>query len=240
MGRVVRVHVADIPAVADPTDLASGAKATDFLALAKKERLLHAFELNESAELAIGTKFGTVKRVSPEWPAKNEFEIISLKTGDELVGACNAIDSQEFVFVTNDAQLLRFKVDSVRPQGRGAAGVAGINLSSDSAAIYFNAVSSETVVVTAANNSSAIPGTDPGSAKVSELSEFPAKGRATGGVRAQKFIRNEDQLYFAWAGPGDSLVATVDGKPIDLDLELSKRDSSGNKISSSIGAIGTP
>jgi len=240
MGRVVRVHVADIPAVADPTDLASGAKATDFLALAKKERLLHAFELNESAELAIGTKFGTVKRVSPEWPAKNEFEIISLKTGDELVGACNAIDSQEFVFVTNDAQLLRFKVDSVRPQGRGAAGVAGINLSSDSAAIYFNAVSSETVVVTAANNSSAIPGTDPGSAKVSELSEFPAKGRATGGVRAQKFIRNEDQLYFAWAGPGDSLVATVDGKPIDLDLELSKRDSSGTKISSSIGAIGTP
>jgi DNA gyrase subunit A len=240
MGRVVRVHVADIPAVADPTDLASGAKATDFLALAKKERLLHAFELNESAELAIGTKFGTVKRVSPEWPAKNEFEIISLKTGDELVGACNAIDSQEFVFVTNDAQLLRFKVDSVRPQGRGAAGVAGINLSKDAAAIYFNAVSPETVVVTAANNSSAIPGTDPGSAKVSELSEFPAKGRATGGVRAQKFIRNEDQLYFAWAGPADSLVATVDGKPIDLDLELSKRDSSGNKISSSIGAIGTP
>ena len=240
MGRVVRVHVADIPAVADPTDLASGAKATDFLALAKKERLLHAFELNESAELAIGTKFGTVKRVSPEWPAKNEFEIISLKTGDELVGACNAIDSQEFVFVTNDAQLLRFKVDSVRPQGRGAAGVAGINLSNNAAAIYFNAVSFDTVVVTAANNSSAIAGTDPGSAKVSELSEFPAKGRATGGVRAQKFIRNEDQLYFAWVGPADSLVATVDGKPIDLDLELSKRDSSGAKISSSIGAIGTP
>jgi DNA gyrase subunit A len=240
LGRIVRVHVADIPAVADPTDLASGAKATEFLALAKKERLLHAFELNETAELAIGTKFGTVKRISPEWPAKNEFEVISLKAGDELVGACNADDSQEFIFVTSDAQLLRFKVDTVRPQGRGASGVAGINLSKDASAIYFNAVGADTVVVTAANNSSAIAGTDPGSAKVSELSEFPAKGRATGGVRAQKFIRNEDQLYFAWAGPADSLVSTVDGKPVDLDLELSKRDSSGTKISSSIGAIGTP
>jgi DNA gyrase subunit A len=238
-GRIVRVHVADIPAVADPTDLASGAKASDFLALGKKERLLHAFELSETAELAIGTKFGTVKRVSPEWPAKNEFETIALKAGDELVGACNANDSQEFIFVTNDAQLLRFKVDAVRPQGRGAAGVAGINLSKDAHAIYFNAVSPESVVVTAANNSSALAGTDSGSAKVSELSEFPAKGRATGGVRAQKFIRNEDQLYFAWVGPADALVATVDGKPIDLDLELSKRDASGSKIASSIGAIGT-
>ena len=238
-GRIVRVHVADIPAVADPTDLASGAKASDFLALGKKERLLHAFELSETAELAIGTKFGTVKRVLPEWPAKNDFEIIALKAGDELVGACNANDSQEFIFVTNDAQLLRFKVDAVRPQGRGAAGVAGINLSKDAHAIYFNAVSPESVVVTAANNSSALAGTDSGSAKVSELSEFPAKGRATGGVRAQKFIRNEDQLYFAWVGPADALVATVDGKPIDLDLELSKRDASGSKIASSIGAIGT-
>ena len=238
-GRIVRVHVADIPAVADPTDLASGAKASDFLALAKKERLLHAFELSETAELAIGTKFGTVKRVSPEWPAKNDFEIISLKTGDELVGACDANDAQEFVFVTNDAQLLRFKVESVRPQGRGASGVAGINLAKDAHAIYFNAVNAESVVVTAANNSSALAGTDSGSAKVSDLSEFPAKGRATGGVRAQKFIRNEDQLYFAWVGPAEALVATVDGKPIDLDLELSKRDASGTKISSSIGAIGT-
>jgi DNA gyrase subunit A len=74
---------------------------------------------------------------------------------------------------------------------------------------------------------------------VSELSEFPARGRATGGVRAQKFIRNEDQLYFAWVGPADALVATIDGKPIDLDLELSKRDASGTKIASTIGAIGT-
>lgn len=238
-GRVVRVHAADIPAVADPTDLASGARAADFLALAKKERLLHAFELGETAELAVGTKLGIVKRIAPDWPAKNDFEIISLKAGDELVGACNATDTQEFIFVTNDAQLLRFKVDSVRPQGRGASGVAGINLAKEAHAIYFNAVDSDSVVITAANNSSALAGTDSGSAKLSELAEFPAKGRATGGVRAHKFIRNEDQLYFAWVGPAVALVTTVDGKPIELELELSKRDASGTKLASAIGAIGT-
>ena len=239
LGRVVRIHVADIPAISDPTDVAGGAKAGEFLGLAKKERLLHACELGETTGLSVGTKLGTVKRLSADWPAKNEFEIISLKPGDELVGACEANDQMQFVFVTNDAQLLRFKADSVRPQGRGAAGVAGINLGKGSEAVYFGAVDDTAVVITAANNSSAIAGTDSGSAKLSELSEFPMKGRATGGVRAHKFIRNEDQVYFAWAGNPELLASAADGKPIELDLEPSKRDASGSKIASPLGAIGT-
>jgi len=239
LGRVVRIHVADIPAISDPTDVAGGAKASEFLGLAKKERLLHAFELGETTGLSVGTKLGTVKRLSADWPAKNEFEIISLRPGDELVGACEANDQMQFVFVTNDAQLLRFRADSVRPQGRGAAGVAGINLGKGSEAIYFGAVEDTAVVITAANNSSAIAGTDSGSAKLSELSEFPMKGRATGGVRAHKFIRNEDQVYFAWAGNPEFLASAADGKPIEFDLEPSKRDASGSKIASPLGAIGT-
>ncbi|MEN9342658.1 MAG: hypothetical protein RIR24_245 [Actinomycetota bacterium] len=237
-GRVIRIHVADIPVMSEPTDFSSGAKASEFLGLAKNEVLLHAFELSEATDLAVGTKLGVVKRLSADWPAKNEFEIIALRPGDELVGACSANDTQEFVFITTDAQLLRFKVDAVRPQGRGAAGVAGINLSEDNRAIFFGAVSADAMVITAANNSAALKATDAGSAKMSSLSEFPAKGRATGGVRAHKFIRNEDQLYFAWAGTANPLASTSDGKPIELELELSKRDASGAKLASPIGAVG--
>lgn len=239
LGRIVRIHVADIPAISDPTDLSGGAKATEFLGLSKKERLLHAIELSDTTDLAIATKQGVVKRLTADWPAKNDFEIISLKPGDELIGACGADDSMEFVFVSSDAQLLRFKVDTVRPQGRGAAGVAGINLAKASYAVFFGSVRPDDVVVTAANNSSALASTDPGSAKLSALEEFPAKGRATGGVRAHKFIRNEDQIYFAWAGNKNHLASTSDGKPIDLELESSKRDASGTKLSSTIGAIGS-
>jgi DNA gyrase subunit A len=239
LGRVVRIHVADIPTISDPTDVAGGAKASEFLGLSKKERLLHAFELSETTSLSVGTKLGTVKRLTADWPTKNEFEIISLKPGDELVGACDTNDQMQFIFVTNDAQLLRFKADTVRPQGRGAAGVAGINLGKGSEAVYFGSVDESAVVVTAANNSSALAGTDSGSAKLSELSEFPMKGRATGGVRAHKFIRNEDQVYFAWAGNPELLVSAADGKPIDINLEPAKRDASGTKIASPIGAIGS-
>jgi DNA gyrase subunit A len=237
LGRVIRVHAADIPAVLEPTDLASGAKAAEFLGLAKKETLVHAFELSEKADLALGTKLGTVKRVSADWPSKSEFEVISLKTGDEVVGACDAAENKQFVFITSDAQLLRFKADSVRPQGRGAAGVAGINLAKDAQVVFFGVADENCVVVTAANNSAALTATDPGSAKCSALSEFPAKGRATGGVRAHKFIRNEDQLYFGWVGSSPYLGATSDGKPIELELELAKRDASGTKLPSTLGAI---
>lgn len=237
LGRIVRVHVADIPALTDPLDLASGAKAPDFLALSKKERLIHAIELSEAADLVLGTKFGVVKRVTPDWPTKHEFEAITLKTGDEVVGAANASDERQLVFITSDAQLLRFKANVVRPQGRTAAGVAGINLSEHSEVIFFGCADEDSVVVTAANNSAALAATDPGSAKQSLIGEFPAKGRATGGVRAHKFIRNEDQLYFAWVGTAPFLAATADGKPIELELELSKRDASGSKLASTLGAI---
>lgn len=238
-GRIIRIHASDIPAVTDPTDLAGGAKASDFLGLAKKERLLHAFVLDDNAKLAVGTKRGVVKRLSNDWPAKHEFEIIALKPGDELVGACQGDYSKEYVFITSDAQLLRFNADSVRPTGRGAAGISGITLAKDASAIFFGCTGPDSIVVTAANNSDALPGTDPGSAKATQLEEFPSKGRSTGGVRAHKFIRNEDQLYFAWVGAADALAATSDGKPIELNLELAKRDASGSKIESAIGGLGS-
>jgi DNA gyrase subunit A len=71
------------------------------------------------------------------------------------------------------------------------------------------------------------------------LSEFPAKGRATGGVRAHKFIRNEDHLYFAAVAPLEALGASTDGKPIDiLAIELAKRDASGVTLDIAISSVG--
>jgi DNA gyrase subunit A len=214
---------------------------TEFLGLSKDELVLALFEINETNSLAIGTKDGVVKRVLADYPAKDEFEIISLKEGDRVIGAGLAADEDELIFVSNDAQLLRFPAASVRPQGRPAGGVAGINLADLASAIGFFVASPniDQVVITAANSSAAIPGTDSGSAKSTPLTEFPAKGRATGGVRAQRFVRGEDQLYFAWVGPNEALGLTVDGKPIELPSEPAKRDASGLHQSAVIGSAGT-
>jgi DNA gyrase subunit A len=209
-----------------------------FLGLPKNERVLNVIDLESQATIAVGTKQGVVKRVVAEYPPKDEFEIISLKPGDAVVGAFACDDSSELVFVTSDAQLLHFSAANVRPQGRPAGGMAGINLDGSAFVLAFNVVDpTEAVVITAANSSAAIPGTDAGSLKVSAFSEFPGKGRATGGVRAQRFIRNEDQLYFAWVGANPWALAT-DGKPMELPTELAKRDASGSPMGTVIGSVG--
>jgi DNA gyrase subunit A len=239
-GKIHRIHAADVPTLGESYEPGQGVAAQEFLGLPKDEFILTVFELNESAELALGTEQGVVKRVLADYPAKDEFEIISLKDGDRVIGASLATDSSTLVFVASDAQLLHYTAASVRPQGRPAGGVAGINLGNGAKVVHFSAVpdASTAVVVTAANSSLSLVGTDAGSLKVSDLNEFPGKGRATGGVRSQRFVRGEDQLYFAWVGNEPVRALTADGKPIDLRGEKAKRDASGTTQAAVIGSVG--
>ena len=92
--------------------------------------------------------------------------------------------------------------------------------------------------MTVAVDSSALAGTDVGSVKVSALEEFPVKGRATGGVRAQRFLKGEDTLSAAWVGTGPALAADADGKPVDLPGALGKRDGSGTPPSAPVAGLG--
>jgi DNA gyrase subunit A len=118
--------------------------------------------------------------------------------------------------------------------------MAGIRLSDGARVIAFTAVTAteDTVVATVAGSTAALPGTDAGSAKVSAFSEFPAKGRATGGVRAQRFLRGEDALMLAWIGDAPRAVGT-DGAVRQLPDPGAKRDASGQALDAVIGAIGT-
>jgi DNA gyrase subunit A len=240
LGKIHRIHSADVPSFGDSFDPAQNVSAHEFLGLSKDEQILTVIELNETSELAVGTEQGVVKRIVADYPAKDEFEVISLKDGDKLVGAALATETSTLIFVSSDAQLLHYSASAVRPQGRPAGGVAGINLDDSAKVVFFGAVESaeSAVVVTAANSSLAIPGTDAGSLKISDLAEFPGKGRATGGVRSQRFVRGEDQLYFAWAGSDPIFALTADGKPIDLRGEKAKRDASGTPQTAVIGSVG--
>lgn len=239
-GIMHRVHASDIPGVDGGFDSDSSVSINEFLGLAKNLKTLGAFELTESTTIAVGTQLGIVKRISGDWLPKSEFEIISLKPGDQLVGASSSSDEDELVFVTDDAQLLRFKADTVRPQGRGAAGIAGIKLAEGAKAIHFTSISAgkDIAVLTAANNSDSLGAVDSGSAKTTLLSEFPAKGRATSGVRAQKFIRDENQLYFAFIGKSPILASSSSGKPLDIETALTRRDASGTPLSATIVSAG--
>ncbi|XCB30951.1 DNA gyrase C-terminal beta-propeller domain-containing protein [Arcanobacterium hippocoleae] len=263
-GYIHHLRVLDIPAIPateNAPSLTAGSALSDILMLEKSAKIINIIALpgpqgeNTAAEsenspeflpeitpLAIATKQGKIKRVVPDYPARAPFEVIKLSAGDEIIGAANAADDSQIVLITSDAQLLRFDAAAVRPQGRTGQGIAGIRLNEAANVIAFAAVPANDLaaqfVVTIANSAAAIPGTQPGSVKVSPLDRFPAKGRATGGVRAQRFLRGEDQLSIAWVGQGIPRAVSASGAPIDLPDIDERRDASGTQAAGIIAAIG--
>ncbi|WP_433501522.1 DNA gyrase/topoisomerase IV subunit A [Sphaerimonospora sp. CA-214678] len=245
-GRLIRVSVVDLPTLpptANPPSLAGGHPVSEYVTLEPDEKVVGLGSLDpDGPGLAIGTAQGVVKRVVPEYPAnRDEFEVIGLREGDVVVGAVElSSPDHDLVFITSDAQLLRFSATVVRPQGRPAGGMTGVRLSDGAKVIWFGAVdpARESVVVTVAGSSTALPGTQMGAGKVSDYAEFPPKGRATGGVRAQRFLKGEDALLLAWAGPAPAKGASPTGKPVPLPEELGRRDGSGIRLVHAVAAIG--
>ncbi|XVQ09057.1 DNA gyrase/topoisomerase IV subunit A [Spirillospora sp. CA-255316] len=243
-GRMIKVEVIDLPmlpASASPPSLGGGAPITEYVDLDPDEQVVGLSSLDGS--LALGTAQGVVKRVVPDYPPnRDDFEVISLKDGDRVVGAVTVAEEDDLVFITSDAQLLHYSASNVRPQGRAAGGMAGIKLAAGARVIWFGALdpNRESRVVTISGSSSALPGTQPGAVKVADYADFPAKGRATGGVRAHRFLKGEDSLLMAWAGPAPVRAASSTGKPLLVDVELGRRDGSGERLTTDVAAFGGP
>ncbi|MGB7964210.1 MAG: DNA topoisomerase (ATP-hydrolyzing) [Propionicimonas sp.] len=245
LGRLIRCQAIDLPSVpvtATAPHLQGGSPAVELLPLQSGERVLGLTSLTaKTFGWALGTAAGVVKRVNPEILAKDSWEVIRLDEGDAVIGAVElAHDLDELVFVTSDGQLLHFPATGVRPQGRTGGGIAGIKLPPGTRAIHFGTSrTSDAVVVTVAGSSSALPGTDTGSVKVTPFDLYPAKGRATGGVRCQRFLKGEDVLLQAWVGPEPAIASAASGSPIDLPALDRRRDASGTPASQPIAAIGS-
>jgi DNA gyrase subunit A len=211
-GRVMRLSVldlsnAELPPTANDPNLQGTLPLSEMLALDPGERALALTSLpTDGPGLALGTREGVVKRVNPEVLNRDEWEVIGLKDDDEVVGAVELVTGEEeLCFISSDAQLLHFPASGVRPQGRSGGGMAGIKLGAGQRVAFFGAfVPDDAVVVTASGSSTALPGTEAGAVKVTPFSEYPGKGRATGGVRSHRFLKGEDTLVTAWAGPADA------------------------------------
>ncbi|MEU3351208.1 DNA topoisomerase IV subunit A [Streptomyces sp. NPDC037389] len=248
-GRLLRLRVIDLPQLpetAAPPNLAGGVPVSEFLSLADGERLVCLTTLDESSPgLAIGTEQGVVKRVVPDYPAnKDELEVIALKDGDTIVGAVELRTGEEdLVFITDDAQLLRYQASQVRPQGRPAGGMAGVKLSPDAKVISFTAVdpAEDAVVITVAGARGGLPdAVSEGTAKATPFDQYPRKGRATGGVRCQRFLKGEDCLVLAWAGAAPARAATDAGLPAELPATDPRRDGSGTPLPKPVAVVAGP
>ncbi|MFG2339649.1 DNA topoisomerase (ATP-hydrolyzing) subunit A [Streptomyces yangpuensis] len=247
-GRLLRLSVIDLPQLPDThaaPNLAGGAPLSEFLSgLEPDEKVVCLTSLDESSQgLALGTEQGVVKRVVPDYPAnKEELEVITLKDGDRIVGAVELRTGEEdLVFITDDAQLLRYPAGQVRPQGRPAGGMAGIKLSQNAKVIHFSAVDPgrDAVVFTVAGSHGTLDDSML-SGKLTPFDQYPRKGRATGGVRCQRFLKGEDLLVLAWAGGAPARAAAANGAPAELPATDPRRDGSGAPLPAAVATLAGP
>ncbi|MET8114003.1 DNA gyrase/topoisomerase IV subunit A [Streptomyces prasinus] len=247
-GRLLRVNVVDLPQLPEamPTpNLSGGAPVAEFVSLEDGERVICLTTFDESSPgLALGTEQGVVKRVVPDYPSnKEELEVITLRDGDRIVGALELRTGEEdLVFITDDAQLLRYQASQVRPQGRPAGGVAGVKLAEGAKVITFTAVDPGTnaMVFTVAGSRGTLDDSVQTTAKLTPFDQFPRKGRATGGVRCQRFLKGEDCLSLAWAGPAPARASQKNGTPVDLPEPDPRRDGSGVPLPKTVAVVAGP
>ncbi len=207
--------------------------------------------------LALGTRNGVVKRWNRESPTTmDSWSVIDLKDDDEVLAAAEARDEDRLVFVSTDSSLLTFEAKNVRPQGRTAGGMAGIRLAEGCSVAAFAVVpdgkvtwnyeegenglfsASGAVVLTVAGDSEALPDTENGAAKVTPLEMYPTKGRGTGGVRSQRFLKGQDTLILAFVGAYPLHASTQSGAPVELPKPDMRRDGSGTDLSAPIAVVG--
>jgi len=247
-GRLLRINVVDLPQLpetASAPNLSGGAPVSEFVSLEDGETVICLTTLDESSPgLAVGTEQGVVKRVVPDYPTnKEELEVITLKDGDRIVGAIELRTGEEdLVFITDDAQLLRYQASQVRPQGRPAGGMAGIKLAEGAKVISFTAVDPavDAAVFTIAGSRGTLDDSVQTTAKLTPFDQYPRKGRATGGVRCQRFLRGEDCLSLAWAGAVPAKAAQRDGTPAELPEMDPRRDGSGVSLPKTVSVVAGP
>jgi DNA gyrase subunit A len=240
-GRALLIDAAGLPELPDgPWSLADAPAAADLLGLPEDEDVVAVYSLDPDVPpLALGTVQGVVKRVVPEYKGWDEWEVIGLKEGDRVIGAAPAADADDVVFITSDGQLLRTPAREVRAQGRPAGGMAGVRLAEGARVLAFAAVAradrDAALVATLATG----PRPDaPWTAKVTPFALYPAKGRATGGVRCHRFLKDQDRLALAWAGLPPARASDHDGGFRNLPAVDERRDGTGTKVYASFAYLG--
>lgn len=221
--RTEALHIAENKPVSSANTVQGLQKGETIIAVAPVE--------DETTKAGVGiffaTRNGTVKITTPDFPVRSDdFELITLAKDDALVVArwLEKLEGAEIALLSTDSSLLTFPSDKIRPQGRSGGGIAGIKLADGQKVIAAAALTAEEAAFANVITATGV------SVKQSPFKSYPAKGRATGGVRAHTLLKGEAGLVSGFIGV-DPVVVDQNGSKMKLPAVNMKRDASGMKIS---------
>ena len=233
IGRCHKVKGYKIPKVAKN---AKGKHINNYISLQENESIVSVMSLRVADEadssIIFVTALGQIKRLavkdlSSRFPAT---KVLTIKEGDELATCLKATEGEDILMCTAKGQSARFTISTeskkpVRPQGRSAAGVQGINVAEDDYVIGATIITDNTNILTL---------TAKGLAKQTQGSAWEAKNRGVKGVACHKITEKTGDIVSVLAvNEEDELfVGTDQGKIIRLaasSIATSGRMSIGSK-----------
>jgi DNA gyrase subunit A len=187
-GKVYRLKGYEIPEFSRQS---KGLPIVNLLPIEKEEKINSVIKINEDSEekyLLFATKKGVVKRT-----AVSEFEnirtsgkiCITLRDNDELIEVKKTTGDNLVLLGSTEGRMVKFKETDIRPMGRTASGVRGINLASGAECICGEAVSHSEKILLVTEN---------GYGKLSLVDDFRETSRGSKGVKALNLTEKNGPL----------------------------------------------
>ncbi|MBN9605573.1 MAG: DNA gyrase subunit A [Actinomycetales bacterium] len=211
-GRVYRAKAYELP---EGGRDAKGQHVANLLALQPDEEIAQILDIRDysvAPYLALATRGGLIKKTRlTEYDTNRTGGIIaiSLREGDELVGAMLVDDDSEILLVSRQGMSLRFVAseESLRAMGRPASGVIGMKFREGDQLLSASVVSDEGYVFVV---------TEGGYAKRTAVAQYRAQGRGGLGIKVAKLEERRGDLAGALiVGEDDeTLVVLQSGKVV--------------------------
>ena len=230
-GRLYWLKVYDIPQAGRT---AKGTSLRNLLPLDSGEKLATVLPVrvfDEQHFVFFVTRKGLVKKtplIAFSNPRSTGIVATSLKEGDELI-ACGLTDGQkDILLATQRGQAIRFPETEVRPMGRTAAGVKGIELSRGDEVVSLEILDAE-------DQADLLTVTEAGYGKRSPLKEYRAQSRGGKGIMAMKLTDKTGALVgcLRVLAEDEIMLVSSAGKIIRLrvkDIPLQGRATQGVRL----------
>ncbi len=223
-GKVYRIRSHQLP---EMSKQAKGMPFVNIINISKDEQVVSLLTTNEylpSKYLLTVTKKGTVKRTSLEDYSRinrNGKRALTLKENDKLVEAMIVTNNDDIIIGGSNGNAVRFDVLNIRPMGRTATGVKGINLEKTASVVGAATSNRGTLVLSIGKD---------GFGKLTPISDYRKTLRGAKGVKAINVKKAGDLKFVSVVNGNENiLVTTKQGITIRINLEQVSRSSRGTK-----------
>ncbi|MDA8417965.1 MAG: DNA gyrase subunit A [Desulfobacteraceae bacterium] len=200
---------------------AKGKAIVNFLELSAEEKVaailpVKGFDCGSSdCYIMMVTKFGIVKKTPlAEFsrPIRRGKIALTIREDDEIISAVLTSGQDDILLISRDGKAARFNERDVRPMGRTASGVKGINLEDDNIVVGVVVINSDSSILTVTEN---------GYGKRSLADDYPSRRRGSKGVFAIKTSERNGNVVGAMqvSDNDEIMMITNGGKIIRITME---------------------